>query len=598
MNLNLKEFNINKPIFRNVNFRDLIIFLVPLMLFILYLYVYNPGILTYDSYTQLHQIATGHFTNWHPFFYTFIEMICLKIYATPATVGVLQILVFSVMWTIICKYHRDDGNESSNQFALQFALTLIICLIPINAVYSISLWKDVLFCYSLMFLCFLIKVMIDRNGQIDYRIAILMALMMACIAELRVNGIYIVIVTLIVLAFYLFRKNRSQKMHIILPALTIVFILLIASLNMVYDVQDHQRDAVLAKTSHMLADYDLNLELDDSDRDKIHKIMDENKIKDSYTPYYSDPIYWITNKEAFNADRGSYITMAIKYSLLNPLHFAKYMLKSSAIVWDITRDEAWEGEPYYIYEDGAHIENARDQYYQSTNETPVGGFDSATAVNLGSTKYNLINSFVNAARENGILNSLFNSPALYMYLAIILLVLIHFITKSKSLYLIYLPVALNIIVIFLSLPIQETRFLYSNLLVCYLIGIIFINVWLNHDARPQFDALANDYRSRKVKFIENHYDTSGIDYSKLDKRQPPKENYYDVVEEDTGIYDELEAELDKLTQDDINEMLGESAEPLQQDEIILQEESAPQEEGQSDLIDEILKEIEAEKEDR
>ena len=60
-----------------------------------YLYVYNPGIICYDSFDQLNQIATNNFRNWHPFFHTFIEMLCLKIYANPITICVLQILTFS-----------------------------------------------------------------------------------------------------------------------------------------------------------------------------------------------------------------------------------------------------------------------------------------------------------------------------------------------------------------------------------------------------------------------------------------------------------------------------------------------------------------------
>ena len=85
------------------------------------------------------------------------------------------------------------------------------------------------------------------------------------------------IIVLIILTIYFFRKSHSKKICIALPSLTIIFILLIASLNVVYDVEDNQKDFIFVKTSHMLADYDLHLDLADADRDKIHKMMDEKK---------------------------------------------------------------------------------------------------------------------------------------------------------------------------------------------------------------------------------------------------------------------------------------------------------------------------------
>lgn len=124
------------------------IFIVPILIFSLYIFIYNPGILTYESLAQIHQIASGKFTNSFPFFHTFIEMVLLNIFGTPLSIAVLQMIVFSTIWPVICKYHRDDASESSNKFFAQFIVTLIICLIPINAVYSVTLWPQILFSYS------------------------------------------------------------------------------------------------------------------------------------------------------------------------------------------------------------------------------------------------------------------------------------------------------------------------------------------------------------------------------------------------------------------------------------------------------------------
>ena len=469
------SFKLNTSIIKGLNYRDLIIFFIPLIIFSLYLYVYNPGILTYDSFNQIHQIATNEFNNWHPFFHTFIEMLCYKIYPSPISVAILQIFVFSSMWMIICKYHRND-NIKNYSFIMQVIITLAMCLIPINAIYAITLWKDILFSYFLMFLCFLIKVMLDKKGKVDLKFIIIMALVMAFISQLRMNGFYITVILLIILTIYFIRKDNPKKIYVALLALTIMFILLIASLNVVYDVDDSQKDYIYVKTSHMLADYDLHLDLDDADRDKIHKMIDEKELKSSYNIYYSDPITAISNESVFKNDSQSYLQMAMKYSLKNPDYFLFYLFKSSDIVWDITRDDDWIGSPYYINSDGPKIDEKGDTFFSFKNTTPQKSYEKIYNYNEGTLKFTLLNSFVFEAQENLILDTLFNSPALYMYLAILLLILMHIITKSKELYLIYLPNLLNIIIVFASTPIQDNRYLYANLLVCYLLIIILISL--------------------------------------------------------------------------------------------------------------------------
>ena len=524
-----ESFSIPKP-----NYRDLIIFLIPFIIFLAYLYVYNPGVLTYDSFNQLHQIATNDFSNWHPFFHTFIEMLCLKIYASPISIAVLQILVFSSMWMVICKYHRDDDGKSKT-FTLQVIITLIISLIPINAIYAITLWKDVLFSYFLMFLCFLIKVMLDKKGEIDLKLVTSMALVMAIVSQLRLNGIYLILLLLIILTVYLFLKTESEKVCIALPALTIVFILLIASLNVAYDVEDNQKDYVFVKTSHMLADYDLHLDLDAQDRDKIHEMINETQLNKTYNIYYSDPINWISNEDVYQNDSQAYLNMAVKYSVENPQRALFYMFKSADIVWDITRDNDWTGEPYYITGKGPGAETAKEKFFSIINSTPKTSYEDVSNYNAGTGKFNLLSYFVNEARVNIILDTLFNSPALYMYLAIVLLILMHIITKSKDIYLIYLPNLLNIIIVFFSIPVQDNRYLYANLLVCYMLIIILINL-------IQLKDKSNEELSRKhEEAIERLKKENAIQYERIEESYPDEDDIEPLERKETP--EEMEARI-------------------------------------------------------
>lgn len=467
-----------------INRRDLIIFLIPTVIFLSYLMVFNPGIATYDTFNQLHQIASGHFANWHPFFHTFINMLCLKVYPSITSIAVLQILVFSAMWTIICKYTRDDDNKDSDSFKLQVILTLIICLLPINALYSITIWKDILFSYCLMFLCFLAMVMIDRKGNLDYKFIILLALIMAFVSQLRGNGMYVILITIVIYSIYLFIK-KNRKMAVLLPILTITVILLISSLNIAYDVQDNEKDAMMTKTCHMLADYYLHLDMDEADRQKVAEILDTDKISKNYIPTGSDSIFAITDYKEFEKNKGTYIELAMKYSLRNPIHFIQYLFESSPMVWDITRDSDWAGHAFYMNRDKDRLQMDFETYYTPRHYQATQSYENLSYVNWGNPIFNALNSLSIDIENSVVADTLLESPALYMYISIILLILIHIVTGSREIYLMYLPNLLNIIIVFLSTPIQDNRYLYANILICYLLIMVLIGLRQNYDVKSE-----------------------------------------------------------------------------------------------------------------
>ncbi len=462
---------------RELNFKDLIIFLIPFTIFIYYLHVFNPGFLAYDSYNQLHQIATNSYNNWHPFFHTFIEMLCLKVYASPVSVCILQILTFSTMWMVICKYFRNDKDKKFNKvFILQILLTLILSLIPINAIYAITLWKDILFSYNMMFLCFLVKVLIDKKGNVGIGFGVIMALFMAFVAHLRPNGIYVIILILVILFVYLFRKNRSNKIHTIIPVVTVIFILLIGSLNVVYHVQDQQRNALMIKSSQILGDYDLYLNLSDKDRKKIYEFISKEDIRQFYSLTFTERLCANANFTAFDNNKFTYLAMISSYSIKNPAHFLEFLFGSSPLVWNVHRDSHYVGLEYdfnYDFKD-------KKAYYTSAHTNPVTSYDNASFSNRGSHEFNEVSSFGKLTIVNPLLDSLCNNPAVYMYLAFLCMLGIYLISKSKSILFVYLPNFLNILIIMFSISAQDVRFLYSNFLVFYLLVIILISELYKH----------------------------------------------------------------------------------------------------------------------
>ena len=80
--------------------------------------------------------------------------------------------------------------------------------------------------------------MIDKNGQIDTKLIVLLAVTLAVMSGLNNYGIIIALISFIVIAYYLMKKGASQDKLIKFAGLAILGLLLVGSLNFVYDVRE------------------------------------------------------------------------------------------------------------------------------------------------------------------------------------------------------------------------------------------------------------------------------------------------------------------------------------------------------------------------
>jgi len=102
-------------------------------------------------------------------------------------------------------------------------------------------------------------------------------------------------------------------------------------------------------------------------------------------------------------------------------------------------------------------------------------YENLSYANWGTPAFDALNNLA-LSIETSVFDTFLNSPALYMYISIILLIVMHALTRSKEVYLMYVPNLLNIVIVFFSTPIQDYRYLYANLLVCYLLVIIWMGL--------------------------------------------------------------------------------------------------------------------------
>lgn len=433
---------------------DLILFFLTFVSFLAVLYILYPGILTYDSYTQLKQIETGTFSDWHPFIHTFIEMICLKLRNNPSSIAIFQILFFSLLWTSICKYNR----KNKKIFIYEIVITIFICLNPLNPLYSITLWKDILYCYNILLLCFIVEIVYDKKFQITNKLLAFLAIVMAFTYSLRYNGKIVIGLSLVVLIFTLYKKDKISKNYLKLPIFTLIGILCIQSLNFIYHVETNQKDALSQKIVQYIGAFAKEDVIKDEDKKIISNYVNLEELANYYNPYYADTIYECDFSEDIYLKYKKYTYHTVlNYTFKYPKIFLDFALKSTSLIWQIPSPDDMVG---------------------TTIETGVAATNNYKGLlprNYGKNYYEKYQDFLSFTKNNKIVSTLLYNAALYFYLSVIVFL---FILKKfkKNCFIIIFPSIANIISTIPSLPVQDTRYLYNNFLIFYLIIIIYIKI--------------------------------------------------------------------------------------------------------------------------
>ena len=197
---------------KRIDKRNLITFLIPFCLFMFLLLVFSPGIISYDSNNQWEQIVSGNINNAHPFFTTYFMLLLSKIWNSPTVVLVFQVFIFSYFWMNIARIIRENNKKSFKKILIY---TIVISFIPIISLYSITLWKDILYSYYLMFIIYYIYKGIKNNFDYSYLDTLNVGILVTLVFCYRHNGM-IVAFLLLISFFIIFSKKIKKENRVIL----------------------------------------------------------------------------------------------------------------------------------------------------------------------------------------------------------------------------------------------------------------------------------------------------------------------------------------------------------------------------------------------
>lgn len=324
------KFLKNKYIFFTICFILICVSWVP------YLLKYYPGIVTSDSYTQIEQMI-GRITlqDHHPIAHTFIVGIFIKIgllifkdiNAAIALYSIGSIVMMALMDTTVIMYVR---NKTKSIFWVIIILAYYM-LYPVNGIYSITMWKDVLFSgmFSLFFVI-LLEMIYNKECFFEskWKMALFVVIGFLTIV-LRHNGLYVVFFTIPFIMLVL--KEYWKK----ILALFIIIVMIYEGFNIfifsILKVEKGSKVEMLSIPLQQVARVEKKYreELTEFEKDIINNIFLVENIGDYYDPILSDPVKGKVNVSYLEEHKGEFIKLWGRLLIKHPKNYVESFIANS-----------------------------------------------------------------------------------------------------------------------------------------------------------------------------------------------------------------------------------------------------------------------------
>lgn len=184
-----------------------------------FLVIFWPGFLSPDGVTQLSQVVSGKYYNWHPAFHTLTLWLLTRLSLSPAPIAIFHILSLGILLGLGISYVVRDLEKNWSNYSLVgfYALFPPVCLMVL------TIWKDVLYSISLTALTIILFRIISTDGKWLTKSINWIALGFTCalVMLFRHNGWMPVVGSLVVLFFAFYKR---YKKYIFGGSLVLIFL--------------------------------------------------------------------------------------------------------------------------------------------------------------------------------------------------------------------------------------------------------------------------------------------------------------------------------------------------------------------------------------
>jgi hypothetical protein len=173
-------------------------YVVPIVLvWLVYLLAFYPGMMSADSMDQWGQVLSGRFVDHHPAFHTFLIWLLTRLYFSPTVVAIAQIISLAIVAGLWFAFFESLGIRRW----LIWITALVFAVIPVNGTMVNTLWKDIPYSTAVLGLTLIVALVVFTKGKWIESIAsqIILGLTAALVLLLRHDGLLLGAGTLVIL---------------------------------------------------------------------------------------------------------------------------------------------------------------------------------------------------------------------------------------------------------------------------------------------------------------------------------------------------------------------------------------------------------------
>lgn len=301
-----------------------------------FLYQY-PGIMTPDSINQFEQVlGVIPYSNHHPLAHTMVIGLFYRIGLLFTDNRVIAISFYTLFQMCFMAFSVSYFINTLKLFRirrlLRFILTLFYALVPYHAVFSVTIWKDIMFAGAvLLFTCTLLRFL--QGIQPRTLLMFILTGIMLCL--FRSNGWYgFLLCTPFLLYFY------RKKAKLIFPSLAAI---LLTAIVIKYPVMDHANvirpdliESLSIPTQQIASVICNDRELTEEQLDLIENVVDLTYIKDLYNPTYADNMKELVragNQSYLAAHKKEFLKLYLQLGLTYPGDYLKAYIDQTYGYW-------------------------------------------------------------------------------------------------------------------------------------------------------------------------------------------------------------------------------------------------------------------------
>ena len=331
------------------------IFAIFIVCWLPYFLRYFPAVMTPDSYYVIHFVENLELNDFHAFghtwffgiFYYIGKFIFHNMNLAVAFYIVIQMIICSLIFTYMIKFLY----EKSIKKIYLIVITLFLALSPLFAIYSITLWRDILFSLAFVTLFISLYRFVDNNYKFNVSIVIMYILSVFVILFFRNNGIYII---LLFIPFFIWLTKKHRKIVLFGNLVIIILYFLIKGPIFTYlgvkkTTSVEAFSIPLQQISRVIVN-DGNI--DSKSSDYLSDILDINKVKETYDPTISDYVKRATDNEKLSNDKIKFFMTWLNVGIDNPrIYIDSYLLSTLGYWYPDVIYWATAGESKSIFKD-------------------------------------------------------------------------------------------------------------------------------------------------------------------------------------------------------------------------------------------------------